>query len=200
MRNKKVVRTVQLGLLCALSVILMFTIRFSIFPAAPFLEYDMADVPILIGTFMFGPAWGLAITCIVSVLQWLIVSPHSGWVGAIMHIFSTGAYVVAAGLIYRRNRTRKGAAWALAVGSVAMIIAMVPMNILVSPLYLLTDELPYAQAQAEYIDRYFWYSAAFNCIKAAINTLITFVLYKSVAKALRLMEPVQRPQGGGSAE
>ena len=99
MRNPKIVRMVQLALLCALSILLMFVVRFPIFPAAPFLEYDMGDVPILIGTFMFGPVSGLLITVVVSVLQWLIVSPQSGWVGGVMHIVATGAFVLIAGTI-----------------------------------------------------------------------------------------------------
>ena len=99
-------RMVKLGMLTALSIILVYFIHFPIFPSATFLEYDMADVPILIGTFLYGPWWGLALTAVVSVLQWLLVSPQSLWVGAVMHFLATGSYVVAAGLIYQHNKTR----------------------------------------------------------------------------------------------
>ena len=47
--------TAALGMLTALSVVLTWLIHFPIFPGAPFLEYDPADIPILIGTFTFGP-------------------------------------------------------------------------------------------------------------------------------------------------
>ena len=67
-------RLVKLGMLTALSIILVYAIHFPIFPAASFLEYDMADVPILIGTFLYGPWWGLALTATVSLLQWLLVA------------------------------------------------------------------------------------------------------------------------------
>ena len=188
MRNPKIVRMVQLALLCALSILLMFVVRFPIFPAAPFLEYDMGDVPILIGTFMFGPVSGLLITVVVSVLQWLIVSPQSGWVGAVMHIFATGAFVLIAGTIYKKSKRLKGAVIALLCGSIAMIIAMVPMNYLISPFYLLSDQLPYRAAQQMYMDNYFWYSTGFNAIKSILNTVLTFVLYKGMVRVLRLID------------
>ena len=73
MRSKKVVWLVKMALLTALSLVLMYLVRFPIFPAAAYLEYDMADVPILIGTFMYGPAAGLLLTGVVSLLQWLLV-------------------------------------------------------------------------------------------------------------------------------
>ena len=89
--NKQAIdRTVKLGLLAAISILLVYLIHFPIFPAASYLEYDMADVPILIGTFLFGPLWGLLLTAVVSVLQWVLVSPASGLVGALMHFCATG--------------------------------------------------------------------------------------------------------------
>ena len=62
-------RLAKLGMLTGLSILLVYAIHFPIFPSASFLEYDMADVPILIGTFLYGPWWGLALTAVVS-LRW----------------------------------------------------------------------------------------------------------------------------------
>ena len=39
-----------MGMMAAISIILVYLIHFPIFPAASFLEYDPADVPILILT------------------------------------------------------------------------------------------------------------------------------------------------------
>ena len=79
MRNKRVEKLVKLALLCAMSLVLMYVVRFPLIPTLPFLEYDMADVPILIGAFMFGPLEGLLLTAVVSLLQALTVSAGSGW-------------------------------------------------------------------------------------------------------------------------
>ena len=45
-----------LAMLAALAIVLVALIHFPLVPAAPFLEYDPADIPIFIGTFLFGPA------------------------------------------------------------------------------------------------------------------------------------------------
>ena len=84
-------KMVLIGMFSAISVILVYLFRLSLFPAAPFLEYDMADIPIVLITFMYGPSAGLITTVIVSVIQGLTVSAGSGWIGILMHIFATGA-------------------------------------------------------------------------------------------------------------
>lgn len=179
MRNKYVGKLVKMGLLCALSIVLVYFVHFPIFPSAPFLEYDMADVPILIGTFMYGPAAGLVLTAIVSVLQWLLISPQSGWVGAAMHFFATGAFVLTAGIIYRRLHTRMGALIGLCCGSLMMTLMMIPMNFIFTVHFYGT---PVEVVQSMMIP----VIIPFNLIKAFGNSVITFLLYKSVGTVLKI--------------
>ncbi|MEL7609906.1 MAG: ECF transporter S component [Bacillota bacterium] len=179
MRNENVKRLVRLGLLCALSVILMYAIRFPIFPAAPYLEYDMADVPILIGAFLFGPWWGLLLTLAVSVLQGITVSAASGVIGVAMHLVATGLFAGIAGLVYRKNRTLKGAIIGLLLGSLAMTLAMIPLNLTLTVYY---NGVPYDVVAGMIVP----IIIPFNLIKAGINSLATLLLYKSVASVLRL--------------
>lgn len=168
-------RLVKLGMLTALSIILVYVIHFPIFPSASFLEYDMADVPILIGTFLFGPWWGLGLTAVVSVLQWLLVSPQSLWVGAVMHFLATGSYVVAAGLIYSHKKTRTTALIGMAVGAVLQTAMMIPMNLIFTVHFFgVPKEAVIALLPTAIIP--------FNAIKTVANSIITFLLYKRVAK------------------
>ncbi len=44
-----------MAMLTAISVLLVWLVHLPIIPAAPFLEYDPADIPVLIGAFAFGP-------------------------------------------------------------------------------------------------------------------------------------------------
>ena len=64
-----VMKLTQMAMLIAISVVLVLLIKFPIFPSASFLEYDMADVPVLIGTMMFGAPAGMVILLITSVIQ-----------------------------------------------------------------------------------------------------------------------------------
>ena len=55
--GKKKVSTRQLvsmAMLGAISIVLVSVVHFPLIPAAAFLEYDPADIPILIGTFAYG--------------------------------------------------------------------------------------------------------------------------------------------------
>ena len=170
-------RVVKLGMLTALSVILVYAIHFPIFPAAAYLEYDMADVPILIGTFLYGPWWGLGLTAVVSLLQWLLVSPQSQWVGAVMHFFATGSYVVAAGLIYARSKTRTNAIVGMGIGSVLQTLMMIPMNLIFTVHFFgVPREAVVALLPTAIIP--------FNAIKTVANSILTFLLYKRVSKLL----------------
>lgn len=184
MRSKKTGKIVRLALLCAMSLVLMYIVRFPIIPTLAFLEYDMADVPILIGTFMFGPLEGLALTLVVSLLQAVTVSASSGWVGFAMHFFATGAFAVIAGFIYRRHHNIRGAIEGLIVGSAAMVLVMVPLNYYMTPIFVSGPGMTYAEAQS-YIWSIMWSFVAFNAAKAVINSLVTFFVYKPLSRLFK---------------
>ena len=50
-RNHNTVRLAKMGMLVAIAIVLVYFIHFPIFPAVAFLEYDPADIPILMGDF-----------------------------------------------------------------------------------------------------------------------------------------------------
>ena len=101
MNNQKTqsVKIAKMAMLVAVSIVLVMIIHFPIFPAVAFLEYDPADIPILIGTFAFGPVAGITLTIVTSLIQGLTVSSVSGLYGIIMHILATSALVLVAGTI-----------------------------------------------------------------------------------------------------
>ncbi|KNZ42187.1 ECF transporter S component [Acetobacterium bakii] len=172
----------QMAVLAAMSILLVYLIRFPIFPTAPFLEYDPADIPIFIGAFLFGPVGGLILTGVVCVLQGLTVSSASGVIGILMHFFATGSFVLVAGIIYKKNRTRKGAVIGLSAGVVVMTITMILWNIVLTPFFL---GIPVEAVLPMILP----IILPFNIIKAGANAAITFMVYKSVGKVLGLELP-----------
>lgn len=184
MRSKAVNMLVKLAMLAAVSILLVWLVHFPIIPQLGFLEYDMADVPILIGAFMFGPLPGLLLTLVVCVLQGVLISSASGVIGVVMHLLATGGFVLTAGLIYHRFHTLKGALIALGAGAAVMIAIMVPLNYFISPMFLMNDAMDYSTAQAMIWDN-MWLFVAFNSIKAILNALLTFLLYKAVSRIFK---------------
>ena len=172
-------KLVRLALLSALSILLMMVIRFPIIPSAPFLEYEPGDVPALIGAFLYGPGAGLLITTVVSLIQAITVSAGSGWIGAIMHMVATGTMVLVAGFIYKRIHSFKGAVVALLAGSVGMTLVMIPLNLFFTTRFL---GVPAEAVKAMIVP----VIIPFNLIKAVGNSALTVLVYKSVAKILRI--------------
>lgn len=188
MQNMKTRKLTTMAMLAALSIVLVWLIHFPIFPAAPYLEYDPADIPILIGTFAFGPVAGLVITVIAAVIQGLTVSAGSGFYGIIMHVIATGTFVTVAGSIYNRKKTRGSAAIGLACGVLAMTVIMVAANLIVTPLFL---GMPVSAVKGLIIP----FIIPFNLIKAGVNGVVTFVLYKAVSRFIKSENQVVHTAG-----
>lgn len=174
--KRSVKQLTTLGVMSALSIVLMILIRVP-FPTAPFLEYDPADVPILISTFLFGPWWGLLMTAVVSVIQGITVSTSSGIIGIIMHITATGGFVLSAGAIYKRGKSIKRAIAALVCGSVVQTVLMAGMNLVLTPVFMNTPLQTVLGMMIPTI-------IPFNLIKAGLNAVITFFVYKFVSKTV----------------
>lgn len=175
--NTKTQNLAKLGVLAGISIVLVALIHFPIFAAVPFLEYDPADIPILMGTFALGPVAGLLLTIVVCTIQGLTVSAASGGYGIIMHIIATGTFVLVAGNIYRINKTRKMAALALIFGSIAMVLIMIPANLLITPIFMTVSKDIVKSLLLPGI-------IPFNIFKAGLNSIITFLLYKRISTYL----------------
>ena len=167
----------KLSILAAISIVLVALIHFPIIAAAPYLEYDPADIPIIIGTFALGPAAGLLLTVVAATIQGLTVSAASGGYGILMHIIATGTYVVVAGNIYRIRKNKKTAAIAMLAGVAAMTLIMIPANLIITPIFLTVSRDVVKSLLLPGI-------IPFNLIKAGVNSVITFLLYKRVSGIL----------------
>lgn len=174
--QQRVTKLAKMAMLAAISIVLVYFVHFPIFPPVPFLEYDPADIAIFMGTFAFGPLAGFGLTVVVSVIQGLTVSAQSGPYGIIMHILATGSFVLVAGLIYKRGKSRKSAVIALLCGTLTMVVVMFGANLVITPVFM-TVSVDVVKSLMPFI-------LGFNFIKAGINSIVTFLLYKRISKFL----------------
>ncbi len=181
-----------MGMMAAISIVLVYLVHFPIFPGAAFLEYDPADIPIFIGTFLFGPVSGLVLTVVTAGIQALTVSAQSGPYGFIMHVLATGSFALVAGNIYRRAHTRRGAVVALAAGVAAMVVMMVFANLLITPAFMMVPRQAVRQMLLPVI-------IPFNLIKAGANALITFIIYKKIGGVI-FGAGLEHPGDGGKGK
>jgi riboflavin transporter FmnP len=165
-----------MGMLTALGVLLGALVHFPLFPTAPFLKYDPADIAILIGTMVYGPLAGFVLTFLVNFLQAVLSSSGSGWIGFVMNVASTGAMAIVAGNLYKHSKNNlPGAALSLGAGTLTMTVVMAGMNLLLTPLFMGTPIDTVLQMMVPVI-------IPFNLLKAGINSVATFLIYKPIQK------------------
>lgn len=184
-KSNEILQIAQMGILTAVSIVLVALVRFPIIPIAQFLIYDMADVPILIGTLLMGTVPGLIILLMVSVIQMLVFSAD-GWIGLVMHFVASGALVILVGQFYKRRQRMKDAIIGMVLGTIAMTAVMIPMNLILTVEFLSTP-------RQVVVDMLIPAIIPFNLIKGGLNCLIAGVLFKAFAPILHKTQKTVHP-------
>ncbi|MCI1644653.1 MAG: ECF transporter S component [Olsenella sp.] len=167
------------ALLCAMAAICTLLLEFPILPGVTWLKYDPSGIVALIAGFAFGPATG----AVVSVIPYLVhVTTASGVYGMIMAVLATFSLVMPASLIYRRNRTMRGAVLGLVTGGVVCLAACIVGNLIVTPFY---TGMPLDAVIALIVPALL----PFNLIKIAINCAVFAFIMRPAFKAMGVEVP-----------
>ena len=175
--NEKTKKITIIGMLCAVSYLVMMVGRVPLVPAVSFLKYDPKDVIIVIGGFIFGPMVSFLISLIVSVVEMLSVS-ETGIIGLIMNVIATCSFACIAAFVYKKKHTMSGAILGLGLGIICMTAVMLLWNYFITPIYMGYPR----EAVVELLLPAF---LPFNLIKGGINLGITLLVYKPIVTALR---------------
>lgn len=179
--NSRTLKLAKLALMTAVSVICSF-LYFPILFTAPFLKFEVSDIPILIAAFVFGPVSGITIGVVSILLNNLLIGSDSGSAyGTIMHILAVVVYVLVASAIYQKFKTKKGGLIALIIGGLCMTASMIPANLLITPHFM---GVPLDAVQAMIPTAIL----PFNLLKTAIITVAVFFLYKRLSPFLHKWE------------
>lgn len=181
---------VFMGMFGALAAVLML-FEFPLpFIAPSFYGLDLAEVPILVGSFALGPLAGMVME-FVKILIKLVLKPTStGFVGEFANIVVGCALVLPAGLVYRFKKTKKGAVAGMIAGTITMSVVGVVINALVMlPFYsnfMPLENIIAAGAAINPAVSNIWTFAIicvgpFNIIKGVVVSLITALVYKRIS-------------------
>ena len=181
------------GILSAAAIALMY-LEFSLpfFPG--FLKFDFSEVPALLATFSMGPLTGITVELIKN-LAHLLVS-HTAMVGELANFIMGSAFVGVAGLIYRYNKTKKGAMISLAAGTAALTISGCLVNYFITiPFYINVTNIsmdtiataahavgnPFVKDMTTLILYVF---VPFNILKGLVISIIISLIYKKLSPLL----------------
>lgn len=179
------------AMLSAAATVLMaldFPIPFLI---PPFVKMDFSELPALLAAFALGPASGAAV-CLVKNLVNLTMSSTQG-VGELCNFLLGICFVVPAGLIYKRRRTRSGALAGSLTGAAVMAVCSVPINYFISyPFYTtfmpLDTIIGMYQALIPSVDGLLAclviFNAPFTLLKGLLDMALAFLIYKPLSRLL----------------
>lgn len=180
--NKKTKMYVSVGAFSAIAFVLQVIGSMIGLKVAGFLEIEFSDLPALIMALAFGPVAGIFTELVKNALHCTMTT--TGFVGELANFVVNGTLCAAAGLIYKKNKTRKGAVIALIAGTVIMAVAAIFANLFIMlPLYM-----PTAPFDAK-LSLVLYTILPFNLARGLVLSLITFFIYKHISVIIKGNRP-----------
>ena len=170
-------KLVVLSMIVALSYALSAILNYPIFPNVPFIKYTPGDIILIIGGLILGPSAAFLTTLAEPILHGITVG-QSGPIGTLMNIISTSIFILTISLVYKKFKSPKGLVFALILGTIAITLAMIPLNIIFIPLFMkVPREKIYELILPTIIP--------VNFIKALISSVAAFTIFKSIKKFIK---------------
>lgn len=182
------------AMLSAVAFVLMY-IETAIPIIPSYIKLDLSDLPALIGTFALGPIYGVIIELIKNLLH-LVVS-QSMFVGELSNFILGAVFVFVAGLIYKLNKTKKGALIGGVAGALVMGIVSVPSNyFIVYPVYIViffkgnvdtcvATYQVFLPSMKNLLQCLLCFNLPFTIVKGLISVAITMLIYKRLSPILK---------------
>lgn len=165
----------KIAILAAIAALLQHMAWF--FPkVGGFLDIEISDFPAIIASFAMGPVAGLLVELIKNILH--LPFTTTGYVGEFANFAVNGVFVLVAGLIYTKNRTKKGAVIALLCGTIFMTgMAILTNRFIMLPLFNLPPAI--------YWETIFTFITPFNFVRGLVLSALTFFSYKKLRTILK---------------
>lgn len=175
----KIRRLTVTALFCAVAYVVSWAIQIA--GIGGFLTFDIKDAVITVAAMLFGPMTGVIISFVVALLEMVGGSGTGHW-GAIMNFVSSAVFACVASSIYRHlpkwKKTVGGAWGGLGLAILATVLAMLGLNLVITPLYSGMSVRGVAALILPLL-------LPFNAIKYVLNAALVMILYKPLASALR---------------
>ena len=181
---------VATAMLSAIATILMY-LEFPVAFVIPnFIKFDFSDLPALLASFSMGPISGVLVCLIKNVIH-LLVSQSVG-VGELANFLMGASFVFVSGLVYSKNKTKKGEFIGALLGALASAIVSLPLNyFIVYPMYVELYGMPLEAIIKAYqvfipsVDTLFKalliFNVPFTFCKCLISLFISMLIYKPLS-------------------
>lgn len=194
-RIRMLTTTAMLGAFAGVLMLIEFPLSFI---APSFYKLDLSEIPVMIGTFAFGPVQGVIIELIKIGIHLIFKGTSTGFVGELANFIIGCAMVIPAGVIYRVKRTKKAAILGMAISTLFMAVVGVFLNAYVMiPLYAqfmpIEGIIAAGKAIFPVIHDTFTFCIfcvlPFNLIKGVIVSVVVAIIYKPLANVIHKGRP-----------
>ena len=188
-------RAAVVGMLGALSAVLMM-LEIPLPFAPSFLKMDIGELPALFAGFFLGPAAGVGVVFVKIALKLIFKGTTTAFVGDFSNLVGSCVFILTASIIYKKNKTKKGAIMALVISTVLVSVVYIFLNAFImfpmySNLYGLPMDVIIGMGSAvnplvhDELTMMLWAVLPFNLVKYTLTSVLTFLLYKRCGTALR---------------
>ena len=195
MKRLNVRSMVQIAILGAVANILLL-LRFPLPFMPPFMDFDLSGIPEIIGTFIMGPVAGIMIVIIKILVKLLMTGTTSMFTGELQNLILSCAYIIPAGIIYQKAKTKKAALIGMIAGTLICAVTAVFSNMYIiipfyTRIYGLSMEQIIAMTQAvnKFVDSEWKFVALgvipFNLIKGGITTVLIYAAYPIMMRIMK---------------
>lgn len=187
-RTHKLTITAMLGAVAVVLMLMEFSIPFLI---PDFVKMDLSELPALLAAFSLGPVYGVAVCFIKNAVHAFFTT--TGCIGELCNFMLGCCFVIPAGLLYNRKKSRKNALLGAFLGALIMAVLSVPINYFISyPVYSafipMNAIISMYQALIPSVDGLLAcliiFNAPFTLLKGLLTTALTFLIYKPLSPLL----------------
>ena len=187
-KTRKLVTCAMLGAVA--SVLMFFNFNVPFMPS--FIKMDFSELPALLAAFSYGPAAGVTVCLIKNIVN--LMSSSTGGIGELSNFMLGCMFVIPAGVIYKKFRSKAGAFAGALVGALSMATFSVITNYyIVYPVYTAFMPMDVIMGMYQAIlpsANNLWqalviFNMPFTFIKGMLNLVLCMMIYKPLSPLLK---------------
>ena len=190
-------KVAMIGMFSAIALIL-FLFEFPLPFAPSFYELDFSEIPVLVGTFAFGPAAGVMIEFLKILLKLFIKGTSTAFVGDLANFVVGCSLILPASVIYAFHKSKKNALLGCVAGTLILTVFGTAFNAVYllpafSKLYhmplesilAMGKEVNPLMTEGSIVSFVVACVAPMNLIKGAADSIVTMLIYKPLSPIIK---------------
>ena len=190
-------KVAMIGMFSAISAILML-FEFPVFFAPSFYGLDFSELPVLIGSFAFGPATGVLMEFVKILLKLFMKGTSTAFVGDLANFAVGCSLILPASIVYSFVKKKKGAIWGCIIGTLTLTVFGTAFNAVylipafsklfgmpMDSILAMGSEVNPLMTEGSLVSFVICCVAPMNLIKGIVASVFTMLVYKPLSPIIK---------------